>query len=307
MFRLAQNLGDSVPVPQLLFAKLTTAASSEARFRVGLYLLIAEEISVGKASTALGIKERDVEKAFEYWEGAGLLERTQQKPSQEVPLMPEVRQRLSSAQVMEASKSDPTIGVLCSELQRIFGGVVSQKQMDMYAALYIQDNYPIDLIMMAATHCAALNKISAAYIGQVLQTWRREGINDCQGADQYLKLVEQRQQREKEVADLLRLQSPAFTLGERKRIAEWFEDFHYSVEMIQAARLAAGDKENEIRYLGAILKKWHAKGYRNLRDVQMGETNHNVRVQAQQSGAAPQEDLLTQATYVPMRRAGEEG
>lgn len=307
MFRLVQSTGDTVPVPQLIFTRLAAAGASEARFRVALYALTSDELSTAKIAAALNLKERDVEKALEYWEGAGLLERLAPAVSQDMPVMPEVRRRLTSIEVLEASKSDPTIGVLCTELQRIFGGVVSQKQMDMYAALYIQDEYPVDLIMMAATHCAGLNKISAAYIGQVLQSWRREGIQDCRSADSYLKLLETRQEREKEVAELLRMQTPAFTLAERKRIAEWYEDFHYNIEMVQAARLAAGEKQDEIRYLGAILKKWYSKGYKNLRDVQMGETNHNLRVQTQQTSVAPEDDLLMQAAYVPMRRVGDDG
>ncbi len=306
LFRLVQSTGDTVPVPQLIFTRLAAAGASEARFRVVLYALTADELSTSKIAAALSLKERDVEKALEYWEGAGLLERVAPSAPADIPVIKETRRRLTSIEVLEAGKNDPTIGILCAELQRIFGGVISQKQMDMYAELYIQDEYPVDLIMMAATHCAGLNKISAAYVGQVLQSWRREGIQDCQSADRYLKLLETRREREQQVAELLRMQTPAFTLTERKRIAEWFEVFHYNIEMIQAARLAAGEKQDEIRYLGAILKKWYAKGYKNLRDVQMGETNHNLRVQAQQVAVAPEEDLLMQAAYVPMRRAGDE-
>lgn len=307
LYRPVEHFGDSVPVPQVIFSKLTAPGANDARFRVALYALSETEVTAAKAARALSLKEREVERALEYWEGAGLLERVGLNETQQLPVLPVAKQRLDSASILEAGQKDPTVGVLCNELQRIIGGVISRRQMEIFACLYIQDGYPVDLIMMAASHCATIGKVNASYIEQVLQTWRREGIRDSDSADRYLRLLEQRAQREREVAELMRMQDPAFSLAEKKRIAQWFEEYRFSVEMVQAARLVAGDKENEVRYVGAILKKWHSKGYRNLRDMQMGENNHNIRVQTQQeTPAGGGDDLLVQSAYVPMRRQGDE-
>lgn len=306
MYRPVQAIGDTVQVPQMIFTKLTAPGANDNRFRVALYVVSRGAISVQETAEALHLKEREAEKALEFWEGAGLLERL---PEQSVVVSPEsipTRKRLNTSEVSQAGADDQMLGMLFGELQRIFGGVIGQKDINIFATLYLQDRVPVDLIMVAASHCAAMNKFSAVYVEKVILSWRREGIHDCDAADRYLKLLETRQQKENELAEMMGMPAVGFTLAEKKRIAEWFEVYKYDLEMIQSARISAGEKENEIRYLHAILKRWYSKGYQNPRDVQQAEDNRNMRVQSNQN-IAPEDDLLMQAGYVPMkRRRGEE-
>lgn len=293
MYRVVETGGDSIAVPQVVFTKLTAPSSGEARFRVALYMLANGKADAAGVAQALHIRPEKAEKALEYWEGAGLLESA--APPKSAPL-PEVeaapRKRLTTPEVAKAGKKDPMLGRLVGELQRIFGGVVSQSDINIFVTLYAEDKFPADLILIAATHCASQKKASARYIEKVLFGWRKDGIDTCEQADQYLRLLAQREKREKQMAGIFQTDVAAFTLAERRRIAEWFEEFGYGREMIQSARLVAGENAGNVRYVAGILKNWHGKGYRTPNDVQRSQENANIRVQGPQAGLAPEENLL---------------
>lgn len=291
MYHVVQAGGDTVAVPQIVFARLTAPSSGETRFRVALYMLANGAADAQSVADALRIKPEKAEKALEYWEGAGLLENRggEALPAPALEVMP--RQRLTTREVAEVSQDDAMLGKLVDELQRIFGGVVSQADINVFVTLYVTDKMPADLILTAAIHCASRKKNSARYIEKVLLNWRREGITTCEQADAALRLQAQREKREKQIAALFNTDAAAFTLAERGRIAEWFEEFGYGKEMVQAARLVAGDKSDNVRYVAGVLRKWHGKGYRNPRDVQQAQENMNIRVQGPNLAIAPEENF----------------
>ncbi|MDL2324811.1 DnaD domain protein [Ruminococcaceae bacterium OttesenSCG-928-A16] len=292
MYHVVNNNGDTIAVPQIVFARLTASSAGETRFRVALYMLATGQADAAAVADALHIKTEKAERALEYWEGAGLLENRGGPAVKAPPVEAAKRQRLNTQEVAEASENDAMLGKLVDELQHIFGGVVSQADINVFVTLYIADAFPADLILIAASHCAAQKKTSARYIEKVLFGWRRDGITTCEEADAYLRLLAQREKREKQIATLLQIDAAGLTLAERKRIAEWFEEYHYGKEMVQAARLVAGDKGGNVRYLAGILKNWHGKGYRNPRDVQQAQENMNVRVQGPEASIAPDENIL---------------
>lgn len=303
MYRAIKTGGDVVPVPQLVFSKLMASGADEARFRVALYALTQPEIDVKGTAAALRLRQQDVKNALEFWEGAGLLECVHTAQPQVEPF---ARQRLNTQQANQAANKDKTLQKLYAEVQRIFGGVVSQADYNIFTTLYVEDKMPADLIALAAAHCAAQGKTSARYIEKMLLGWRRDGITTSQQADEYLQTLARRARREKKIAAMIGLPEDSFTVRERKYIAAWYEEYGYNSKMIETARLAAGNRAGEVPYLNGILKKWYAKGYQTPRDVQQAGENRNVQPQPQRAGAKQGEDvLLNAATYVPQHRQGD--
>lgn len=292
MYYLVENTGKAIAVPQVVFSKLTAPSANDERFRVALYMLANQSSDALSVANALKIKPEKAEKALEFWEGAGLLETKNDTTSVSVEVVDKPRQRLTTAEVAQAAETDSMLGKLVDELQHIFGGVVSQADINIFITLYSQDKFPADLILIAAVHCVSMKKISAKYIEKVLFSWRREGISTCEQADAYLRLLAKREEREQEVATLFQIDASTLTLSQRKHIAEWFETYAYSKEMIQAARLSAGDKGNEIRYVSGILKNWNQKGYRSPNQIQQAEGGSNLRVQGPEHTIAPEENIL---------------
>lgn len=302
MYQVVNTAGDTVPVPQLLFAKLSAPGADDARFRVALYALTQPQTDACQVAQALHLRQRDVERALEFWEGAGLLEKAQPPQHDITPL---ARRRFTTAETTSAAQKDFILAGLLGELQHIFGGVISQADCNIIGTLYAEDHMPADLILLACSYCATQGKASVRYIEKLLLNWRKDGIDTCTKADAYLLTLEQRAQNENVVAALMSMPQDCFTLAERRRIAIWFEEYGYEKGMIEAARLVAGDKENNIAYLHGILRKWHGKGYTTPRDVQQSSENRNIRVQGS-TGVAPEDDLLMNtSTYVPLYGQGE--
>ena len=306
MYQVLQTSGDTLPVPQLVFTRLGMPDMGEARFRVALYLLAKGQADATETAKALNIRKQEVEQALSYWEGAGLLELSPEAAIEITPpVTAPVRRRMNSREVAIAAETDATLGDMIREIQRIFGGVVGEGDTSIFITLYHQDGFPADLILMAAYQSAAEQKISARYIEKKLFGWRKEGIMDCATADIYLRKLAERGQWEDEVSALFGQVKGMFTLAEKRRIAQWTEDFGFDIDMVKAARLEAGDKENEIKYLHAILKRWHGKGYKTSREVALAEEGRNLRVQSPNATIAPEDDMLMQAGYVPMKRRRE--
>ncbi len=305
MFKLAENKGDSIPVPQLVFSRLSFPEVDEPRVKVALFLLAGGEGDPRKVASGLHIRQEDAEKALLYWEGAGLLQRAVAEENTGLPPEPLPRRRhMHTAQANQAVGRDPVLGAMMQELQRIFGGVVNQKEYDIYCTLYCQDGFAADLILMAAMYCAAEQKCGASRVERTLLAWQKAGIDDCAAADSYLRLLAGRETRYQTLSALFGQKKPGFTAAERRMIDSWYEEFGYDDEMVEAARLAAGEKENEVRYLNGILKKWCAKGYATAADMRRGEEGSNLSVQSGKKSLSAEEDLLQNTFFNPIRRKG---
>lgn len=298
MYRVSENCGDAVAVPQLLFSKLAAAGADDGRFRVALQLLHAGGGDAETLSAALRMPRTKVEAALHYWEGAGLIER---EGAVAEPAAPARRPAMTTRQVVAAGAADPTLGWLLEELQRLFGAVLGQSDANLFVTLYKQDGFDADLVLLAATVAKREGaQRKAGYTQKVLFSWREAGITNSAMADRYLKLLDERQGREKQLALMMGLEWDPFTRADKKKIAVWFEEYGYGFDMVDAARLTAGDKRNSVAYLAGVLKKWYGKGYRTVREVQQGDENKNLRVFREDAGG---EDLLQSAAhYVPMKK-----
>lgn len=302
MYRVVQQTGDGVQVPQLVLNRLGNPCANEAAFQVALYCLQQGGGDPAQAAQDLHLKPQMVREAFTFWEGAGLLcPEINTDDVDENLLVPRTRERLSTREVVAASRKDPVLPELLRELQRIFGGVLSQGEMDIFATLYCKDSMPADLILVCSKYCAAQGKTGARYIEKKLLAWHKNGICDVMAADSFLKLEGEREKREKKVARLFGITAADLTLSEKKKIAAWFEEYGFDKEMIEAARRTAGDKCDEIAYVGGILKKWNAKGYRTPREVQQSGEVSNLRSEGTRKRTAPEDDvLLNLRGYVPL-------
>ncbi|MDL2253622.1 DnaD domain protein [Ruminococcaceae bacterium OttesenSCG-928-I18] len=307
MYRPAENHGDSTPVPQLVFSRLSFPDMDEAKLKVALYVLAHGECEAEQVASALHLRDKVAEKALSYWEGAGLLECVAVAGGEALPKRKVRRRHMNTGQVNLAAENDPVLGAMMQELQHIFGGVVNQKENNIYCTLYCEDDFPADLILMAAMHCAAEGKSGASRVERTLLSWRKEGIDTCETADRHLKLLAEREARYEVMAKLFGQNKSDFTAAERRMLDVWEEEYGYDEEMLQAARLAAGSRESEIRYLNGILKKWHAKGYHTAADMRRGEEGSNLNVQGTKQNISQYEELLHGNYFKPMRKKGGQG
>lgn len=289
MYRVAAEQGDSIAVPQLVFTRLL-APGNEARFKVALYCLQKKEASVDDVAEALRMKLPEAEKALEYWEGAGLLEKQEEAKAVEVVSGP--RRRLTTREVAKEADKDNRLGQMVQELQHLFGGVLSPSDICIIVTLYAVDEIPAEMILLGASHIAGKRIFSARYLEKMILSWWRDGIRSAADVDNYLQQLAKQEKWEKQVAEKLGISAEGFTVAEKNHILRWFNEYGYGVEMIQNAQSHAGQRGDDIKYISGILKKWNAKGYRSPKDVRQAGEGHNVRVQGSRTFIPPDEDIL---------------
>ncbi len=310
MYKPVKVAGDSVAVPQLVFAKLGvvggTGDKKEGLFQVALYVLQAQGASADDVAKALRMPKAKAEAALNYWEGAGLIYQEEPPMMEDVAgFEPKKRKKLTTKEVVQASDENKNLRVMIDELQRLFGMVIGQSDINAYVSLCVQDKFSMDLVLLAASEALANGAKNAKYVEKILNTWKDNGINNAADADSFLKLQSQRMLRLEALAKHLGMSAEAFSLADKKKVAIWFEEYEYGYDMIDAARLVAGDKSDDIRYINGILKRWKTKGYEKPQDLSQRGEARNVRISRKE--VPNKKDMLgTVLDYVPMKR-GENG
>ncbi len=245
-YRLVENKGDSVAVPQLVIAKLPEL--EDDWLRVALFVVATGETDPARIAAALRLKSPErAQTALVYWKGAGLLESCGEPQARGgIDAAPAPRAHLTTPEVASAAQGDPAIAGLVQECQALMGGVITQADTNILVSMYLSDGMPVDMILLGVAHFAALGKRSARYIERALLGWQREGIDSGEAAERYLRLLDQRAAHEKETAKLLGLADAKFTKADSRAIADWYESYGYGPDMIAEAAAYAGEKKRKI-------------------------------------------------------------
>ena len=248
IYRLKEQKGDAIAVPQLVFAKLGIA--EEYNVRVALYVLATGVTDPEKICADLKLRSKmTAESALAFWAGAGLLERYEENaaPGEE----PSAPAPMTWAEIAAASRTDPMISSLIDCAQAGFARPLTHSEMEK---------------LLCVAYVASKGKRTMGAVSHELKVWRAEGVETGEQADTHLQLLALRAQREQYVSGLLGIAESELTLGGRKAIARWYEVYGYDDAMVQEAAVQAGPKR-DLWYWNSILKTWNAKGLRTVHDV----------------------------------------
>ena len=250
-YRLAAQNGDTVAVPQVVFAHLPRAEGDAVR--VALYLLGGGAAEPRTIAHDLGLKSIEAAKrALQYWAGAGLLEKDSVAPA---PAAPEP----APAKIDLAALNDPYVAVLCQEAQAALGRALGRSEMLRLVGLYLNDGWQPDVILTCCAEAARQNRPTAAAVCRELQRWREAGVETGEDAERYLKQEALRAQRWAQTAALFGAGADKLTRWERTAITRWYEEWGFDDAMIEEALLHA-EAHRTVRYVDGILRAWRAQG-----------------------------------------------
>jgi len=149
-YRLNENAGDSIAVPQLVFRHLDRAGGDPVR--VALYMIATRCTDPKTIAHDLKLKTvASAQSALEFWHGVGLLEKEQSGPATPPPA--EKAPPLTAEELRLASLRDPTVSMLASEAQTCLGKALGQKDIQRVVSLYVNESIPAEVILL----CAAYN------------------------------------------------------------------------------------------------------------------------------------------------------
>lgn len=308
-YRLLPQNGDSIRIPQLVFKNLNNGR--EDYFRVALYILSSGELQPEVIAADLKLKnEAAAVRALAFWQGAGLLEEVEgtEIPAEELK---QTKPRLTTREVLMHSGQNPEIAVLMQEAQQIFGEVISQSGCSILASMYVNDEMPLDFLLLGLAHFAAQG-FTSKKLGTVqrkMQNWQEQGVTTLSALEEYLSTLEKRRGYYEEVARVIGCSAESFNALEQSKINIWYEKYRYNEAMISLAFGMVGDGETEkrnVKYVNGIIKKWYGNGYRQPRDV-LAEQQGSNAMPVGRPTSVPQNDLLQKKRgFVPKFRLDED-
>ena len=222
-YRLAAQNGDTVAVPQVVFAHLPRAEGDAVR--VALYLLGGGAAEPRTIAHDLGLKSIEA----------------------------------APAKIDLAALNDPYVAALCQEAQAALGRALGRSEMLRLVGLYLNDGWQPDVILTCCAEAARQNRPTAAAVCRELQRWREAGVETGEDAERYLKQEALRAQRWAQTAALFGAGADKLTRWERTAITRWYEEWGFDDAMIEEALLRA-EAHRTVRYVDGILRAWRAQG-----------------------------------------------
>ena len=196
-YRLNDNTGDSVAVPQLVFRHLDRAGGDPVR--VALYMIATRCTDPKTIAHDLKLKTvASAQSALEFWHGVGLLEKEQGGAATPPPA--EKAPPLTADQLRMAALRDPTVSMLASEAQTCLGKALGQKDIQRVVSLYVNESIPAEVILLCAAHIAGQGRHSVAQLERELDRWAQEGVVTGEDAERHLQLLADRARHERTVA-----------------------------------------------------------------------------------------------------------
>lgn len=259
-------------------------------------------ITVSTIADCLNNTEKDILRAFRYWESAGLL-RVEKDSEGKVCglelLKTSQRSGTTSRDSMPAPASEAETGREPSRQQKTSGKAVqldtfrAQKEIksllfiaeqylgktlthtEMETITYFYDNLHMsaDLIEYLIESCVENGHKSMHYIRKVAFSWAESGIETVPQAKERSALYSRSCYT---VLNAFGIKNRGPAPSEIEYINKWADEYGFSSDIIEEAcrRTIASTHQPSFEYADSILTRWHEKNIRHLKDVSILDEAH---------------------------------
>lgn len=172
------------------------------------------------------------------------------------------------------------ISTLFTIVQSWLGRMFTQQ--DMATLVYIRKDlgFSDELVLYLYEYCIGKDKKKAEYIESVAKNWHDEGIETAEQAEEYSIRYDA----------YFATVNKSFSLGrlpgakEKAYLKEWSK-WEMSLDLVKEAcdRTINNAAKPSFAYANKILRAWHEKGFRTLKDVRIGEEKEKLIEKEKQS------------------------
>lgn len=259
-FHLLKQAVIGPQVPMAVFENLYSAKEND--LKVILYALEKGEVEPMDISRSLQISLAAVQSSLLYWTDKGIVMAEDDRQAK-----PKKKKTLSAREILTISQDHPEIEVLVNQLQKIYGQAINEKGTNAFINLYLQENVPVEVILVLAMHLAPIQKGPAYTARVILNLFEKKGVTSAEKAEEYIATEERHNKAYETVCEIFGLDKAKLTSSEKTIINGWYESLNMSEDMIKSAFETAGGNAS-IRYCNGILKSWAQKGYKSADDIQ---------------------------------------
>ncbi len=255
-------------VPMAVFENLYSAREND--LKVILYVIEKGEIDPMDISRTLQITLAAVQSSLLFWTDKGLVLAEESETAK-----PKKKKGLSAQEILQISQNHPEIALLVNQLQQIYGQAINEKGTNAFINLYLQENVPLEVILVLAMYLASVGKGPAYEARVILNLFEKKGITTAEKAEEYIASEEKRSKAYDEVCAVFSLDKSKLTSSEKTVINGWYESLGMDKAMVQAA-FEAGRGNASIKYCNGIMKSWSQKGYKTPADIQQEFTFNSL-------------------------------
>lgn len=219
--------------------------------------------------------EKDILRAFKYWEGQGLLEYKEEAPDRS--LQAEVSPSEASLTVAPVSGTDKSVNTrkhgnrkefkeLLFVAEQYLGKTLSATDINAITYFYETLQMSADLIEYLIEYCVENGHKSIHYIQKVALSWHSQDIRTVEQAKTNSVLYNKNCYS---ILNAYGIKGRAPAASEIAYIRKWHEEYAFSLEIILEAcdRTMNMIHQPNFEYTDSILKNWYKKNVHTLEDV----------------------------------------
>lgn len=292
--------------------------------KIYLYLLrclgdasLADTLTTDKMADVFDCTEKDILRAFKYWENAGLMTleflngtissihiNECPHPSRKIPTAVSGAGQASAAKPdSDAAKSSPhnmsaaqmeklannqEVRELLGVAQAYMGKTLNHTETEILLFFYDQLGFSTDLIDYLLEYCASNNHKAFRYLEKVGLAWHEAGITSRSQAKEYVSSFSNTYFS---VLKAFGISGRTPAKPERDFIDKWVKVYGFSLDIILEAcsRTIASIHQPSFKYADSILNKWKKQGVSSLKDLKPLDDAHEKRSAAHAQAAATQQ------------------
>lgn len=219
--------------------------------------------------------EKDILRAFKYWEGQGLLEYKEEAPDRS--LQAEVSPSEASLTVAPVSGTDKSVNTrkhgnrkefkeLLFVAEQYLGKTLSATDINAITYFYETLQMSADLIEYLIEYCVENGHKSIHYIQKVALSWHSQDIRTAEQAKTNSVLYNKNCYS---ILNAYGIKGRAPAASEIAYIRKWHDEYAFSLEIILEAcdRTMNMIHQPNFEYTDSILKNWYKKNVHTLEDV----------------------------------------
>lgn len=270
-----------------------------------LYLLrlasAQKGISVSQIADIFDHTEKDVLRAFKYWEKEGLLTLFRDdknevtgisfvsvavKSEPEVVKAPSVSPVKEAAATAEVPKKKALTADRLTELQgqeeiqqllfiaaSYLGKTLSPTEISNILYFYDTLHFSTDLVEYLIEYCVSKGSKSSRYMEKVALEWAKEGITTVNDAKNSTNLYNKNYYT---ILNAFGIKGRGPAKPEADFMDQWINAFHFTLDIIVEAcnRTIAQTQRPNFQYANKILEEWHKNNVHHLSDIQTLDEQH---------------------------------
>jgi DnaD/phage-associated family protein len=286
-----------------------------------MYAEFGLEMNDDVMAKQLGIPEKKISDAWNYWEKLGAVKKLYMDSEGSVDFtiefvnLKELMYGKSTVAFKDESETETnifgndTVKKVFSEIEQKMARSLSSSEVSRILSWMTDAGIAPDVVLYGISYCLDKNKSSLKYMESVLKNWAAEGLNSVDAISEHLQEVDQRYYQYRRVLQALGFNRNA-TEAEKRMMDSWFDNMGYNMDrVLEACTKTVGISSPNFSYVNKVLLNWkneaENRGDSVNKKVTVTQATLNQYYDYLRSKAAHEADVRTAEVYGKLPRIKE--